>query len=188
MARMGMKQFNGMVQKAVEHKDVKRVRFMNKAIPTAATTTFTLLTCDDDPDYDLNSDGTTVAEVQPFSKIVGMNLKFRLEAAAGNTVEWLLIKDPDGLFTATQPAPSTLFTADITLTTIAVRKYTLAYGWLKSVSGIRDSTIFKIRVSKAAIKRAGAFLDGDKLLLIIANPSAGAGEFILTGTITLAGR
>lgn len=186
--RMGIKQFNGMVRRAVEHKDVKRVRFMNVAIPTAATTTFTLLACDDDPDYDLNSDGSTVAECQPFSKIIDINLQVRIEPAAGNTVEWILVKDPDGLFTASQPAPASLFTADVTLTTMALRKYVLKYGWFKAVSGIKDAWGGRLRIKRQAVRRAGSMLDGDKLLLIIANPSAGAGDLIITGTITLAGR
>lgn len=188
MAKMSMNRFNGLVNKAVEHRNVSRVRMMNVALPSAATTTYTLLACDDDPDYDLTSDNTTVAEVQPFSKIVKIDLHCRIEPSTGNTIEWMLIKDPDGLFTASQPAPSTLFTADVTLTTMAVRKYALAYGWFKAVSTTKDALQTNFRIKRAAIKRIGSLLDGDKLLLIIANPSAGAGTIIVTGTITTAGR
>lgn len=188
---MSMGKFRSLVRAAVSSPHVSRVRIFGHSL-TGQTTIQSpiLLVCDDDPDYDLSSDGTNIAEVQPFSKITNIKLACQLDTG-GNShtdrLEWILVKDPDGMLAAASAVPADLFTADVSTTTVLLRKYTLAYGWFVSTASAENQK-FNIRIKAKALRRAGLLHDGDRLRFFVRNESASAGFMNLTGTITTRGR
>lgn len=183
MAKMNIRKFNGMVRKAVQSPHVSRVRIFGGTATQNATTEFTLLTVDDDPDYDLTTDGTNVAEAQARSRLTGIKLDMGLTpSSAGETMEWMLFKSPDGVLNATTPA--TLFTADVSTSTLALRKNVVAYGLFRA-SANTDARQARIRIKRAAMRRIAQLKDGDSLRLAITHSADSTdGILDLTGTIT----
>lgn len=186
MARrqMSMGKFKNLVRSAVAVKHNSRIRLISGAVTQAATTHFNLLTCDDDPAYDNATDGTNVAECQPLTRLHRIDLRMFVQNSGSlglTPYEMILYKDPDGELGAL--APSDLFGADVTEAREYLRKNTLAYdAWLQS-NDFAGSTR-RIRVSRAAIKRAGVFHDGDIIKLGITSPSSGVnGVLHLIGKI-----
>lgn len=182
-----MRKFRGLVRGAVRVNHVSRVRFFGSGnIPANATTYFPLLHCDDDPDYDLATDGTNIAEVKPLSRIMSIQLHARMEPSGTGVaarLEWMLLKDPDQSLSAVPMAPSSLFSADFTTNVAALRKYTLAYGWFVASTN-RDSFDRMIRIRRKALRRAGIMHDLDRLSLAITNSAAAATAHLqLTGRI-----
>lgn len=177
MAR-GIKRFNGMVRRAMMTPHRSRIRFDKSTITAATVTPVTLLTVDDEPNYDTTSDGTNVAEAEALSRLmkIDLNLSFfsGTSNAAGALVEWMLYRDPDAqLGTET---PSTLFTADVSATTAMVRKNVLAYGGFYS-SANNDTKAFRIGIRRKAMQRVRRLSDGDKIMLVIITAATGAKLF-----------
>lgn len=189
---MNMGQFRKMVRSAMASPHVSRVRIFNFGL-TQNTTIYTpkLLACDDDPDYDLTTDGTNVSECQPFSRITKIDLKCRIQPGgtnSSNRIEWILLKDPDGALEAGAITPASLFLSDVSLPSNSLRKYTLAYGWTVATTN-KDGEQFHIRIRRKALLRAGLMHDGDKLLFVFTNNHATlAGTLDCTGRIVTTGR
>lgn len=185
MAKMSMSRFNSMVRAAVQTPHRSRVR-MDVSLTGSTLSEKNLLIVDDDPDYDLATDGSNVAEAEALSRLRSIRLRVSYFAgtsnAAGALVEWILFRNPDNLLTSVNP--SKLFQADIDATSALLRKNALAYGGFYS-SANNDTHLFDVRIRRAAIKRIQRLSDGDNLEFNIITPATGA-KYFMTGTITWA--
>lgn len=183
---MNMGQFRSLVQQATGVKHTHRYRLLDGVITQGATTHIPLLTTDDTPDYDEEFDGSAAApECETGSRILGIDLNLDLvPQTATEQVEFMIWKNPDNAITTSTVSPTILFLNDITATTILVRKYTMAYGrFLSTVS--KENFRSKIRISRAAMRRAGVMKQNDVLYLALTHTATGGsnGVYSLHGRI-----
>lgn len=182
---MNMGQFRSLVQAATGVKHTHRYRLIDKTITNNTTTEMALLSADDDPDYDENFDGAGAApECEVGSRILGVDLSMDfVPGNAGGQHEWLLFKSPDALLTAIPVTGAILFDNDVSANTMLLRKHTLAYGRFLSTAS-RESSRTKVRISRAAMRRAGVMHDADSIrLCIVATDTAADGTFSMHGRI-----
>lgn len=180
-----MGQFRSLVQAATGVKHTHRYRLLDKVITNNATTEFPLLTADDDPDYDEDFDGSAAApECEVGARILGIDFTMDfVPGNAGGQHEWILFKSPDALLTNAGATGSLLFTNDQTALGMLLRKYCLAYGRFLSTAS-RESSRTKVRISRAAMRRAGVMHDVDALrLAITATDTTSDGTFSMHGRI-----
>lgn len=164
------------VRKAMGNRVVHRIRMLDQTITNNVTTKFNLLSCDDDPDYDLATDGTNVAECHPNSRIVAVQLHVGLYPASNpinpGPLEWMIARDPDGaLGAAGLITPGNLYAADVTTATDMLRKNVWAMGHMFLTTN-RDAANLNIRISRKALRRARIMRDGDKVSISFTNPDA----------------
>jgi len=182
---MNMGQFRSLVQAATGTKHTHRYRLLDKIITNNAVTEFPILTADDDPDYDEDFDGSSAApECEVGARVLGIDLSVDLVPGnAGGQHELLIWKSPDGLLSGISIAGSSLFTNDQTSERILFRKYCLAYTRFLSTAS-RESSRTHVRISRAAMKRAGVMHDTDSLrMAIAATDTAADGTFSMHGRI-----
>lgn len=182
---MNMGQFRSLVQAATGVKHTHRLRDLDQVITNNATSEFALLTADDDPDYDEDlALGTSAPECEVGSRILGIDLSMDfVPGNAGGQHEWLLFKSPDGLLDSLPVTFATLFTNDRTANNMLARKYALAGGRFLSTAS-RESSRTKVRISRAAMRRAGVMHDSDSIrLTITATDTAADGSFSIHGRI-----
>lgn len=181
---MNMGQFRSLVQAATGVKHTHRYRLLDLVITNNASTEFGLLTADDDPDYDEDFNGSTTApECEVGSRILGIDLNLDLVPGnAGGQHEWILFKSPDGLLSTGVVGPVSLFTNDLSANIALMRKYILAYGRFLSTAS-RESSRTRVRISRAAMRRAGVMHDNDSLRMVIAATDTAA-----DGSLSLHGR
>jgi len=187
---MQMKQFAGLVRKIAAASGPKvyhRVHFKDVTIAANASTGFDLLTCDDDPNYDVTSDGTNVAEIHPESRVIRLQLVMGLyvdsNPIVGGPLEWLLGRDPDSALTASSMTMATLMASDVNAGVKVLRANTWATGhmFLTTTKGQGNSRVI---VSRKALRRSRVFHDGDKLRIVFTNPDADtAAKLYLRGRI-----
>lgn len=182
MSPQQWKMFKAMVAAATGIKHTYRYRAIAITATQGTTTPVQLLTTDDDPDYDVAWNSTTPHETEVGSRILGIDLNmFTTPSAAGEIIEWCLYKDPDGMLGTV--SPTVLFQADRDATAVLLRKYAMAYGMFKA-SASKDSQKAHVRISGAAMRRAGTMLDGDALRLVFLHSGAAAnGEISMYGRI-----
>lgn len=139
---------------------VARVRMVDITLTDNADVYISLLKCDDDPDYDLISDGTNIAECQVGSMIQDVNLAIMMHGMAANDREEIIFfRDPDVALTTTV-TPVSLFTSDYTTATQAIKKATMWYSMYQMMgAGTGFQTAPRIR--HAALLRNKNQLDGD---------------------------
>lgn len=150
---------------------------------------FTLLTCDDDPNYDLTTDGTNVAEVEPGARIVAIQLVLTIFAlVSGRTVEWVLGKDPDNALGAASTTVASLYNSDITTGNTWLRKNTIAMGHVIASTN-RDLYNSNVNVPRKAMARVARMADGDAFYISFADAGEGVGNalFYLRGRIITRG-
>lgn len=180
---MNMARFNALARKAVATSHRSRIR-ANVALTAATVNETSLLLVDDEPNYDLTSDGTNIAEAEARSRVRKIDLTVSFFAgtsnAAGALVEWLLFRDPDNFANVT--APSDLFTADLNTVTMSLRKNALAYGGFFS-SANNDTRVFHIRISRKAMQRTQVLQDNDRIKLQMVTAATGA-KYFIHGAIT----
>lgn len=180
-SRTSMSAFRKLVRREVRRATgtvhVSRVRMVDIALTQNATTAITLLKVDDDPDYDLASDGTNIAEAQARSRITSIDLKMWLRAnGTGERVEWLLYRDRDSNLGSVDP--STLFQADYTTTVAEVRKNTVSYGMHVGSTNV-ENTMMRVFLKRKAMRRISGLNDNDLLKMTFAH-SAAVGDGVLS--------
>lgn len=181
--RVSMRRFNNLARKAVMTTHVHRVRGIGVSTGDAATTHFDLLLADDDPDYDVTSNLTTIAECEAKSRLKSIQLNMILKTTQENhTLEWMLYRDPDEVLEAGGVTPATLFTADVTAFTALLRKNALAYGFFRASTN-KDAHSTRIRISRKAMRRVVQMNDLDRIKLAIT-----ASDVVTAGTIDIWGR
>lgn len=151
-------------------------------------TSFNLLTCDDDPNYDLATDGTNVAECEPGSKIVAVQLHMSLyNMPDGEVYEWVMGRDPDGAITAGTFTMATLYTQDVSGADLLLRKNAWAAGHIMSSTSHAFSQEM-VRIKGSNLRRAGNMEDGDVIrLTFTASASATSPLLYLRGRIITRG-
>lgn len=165
---MGLKQ---QILNIVSDKHVARVRITALALTDNADVYQSLLVAKDDPNYDLATDGTNVAECEVGSRLIGIDLNIKLYTIAQNDIEEVILyKDPDNLL-STGMTPSELFAADVTAQRIVVRKHAMWYNVFIG-GGAGQNHQFFMRVSKGAMARNRKFADGDVLKLMFSQNDA----------------
>lgn len=182
---MNMGQFRRLVQAATGVKHTHRLYEIDKIVTNNATVEYPLLTADDDPDYDEDLVlGTSAPECEVGSRILGIDLTMDfVPGNAGGQHIWTLYKSPDALLSGAGLAGSTIFTNDQTAVNMLLRKYALAFGRFLSTSS-RESSRTKVRISRAAMRRAGVMHDNDSLRLVLtATDTTADGTFSIHGRI-----
>lgn len=180
---VSMRTFNRMVRKAVMHSQRAKIR-MDVGLTGSTDKVVSLILADDDPDYEITSDGTAVAECETLSRIEKIDLNLSYFAgtsnAAGGLVEWALYRDPDnsGIMTG----PEDIFIATDSAGQSQRNKNVIAYGGFYS-SANNDTKLFHVRIRRAALRRVARMNDNDRLKFIIVTPATGA-KFFMYGAIT----
>lgn len=161
------------VKKAIGTTHISRVRMIDQVLTQGTTADFNLLVVDDDPDYDLASDGTNIAEVQALTKLRKIELTFIVNpgGTGSERIEYMLYRDPDA--TLVGSVPSSLFTADVSLASQALRKNAIAYGMFISTAN-KDTTTRRLFIRRQAMARVQTLRDGDRLRMAIAHSAAAA--------------
>lgn len=181
-----MGQFRSLVQAAMGVKRTHRYREIGVAIVQgAATDHIPILTADDNPDYAEDFVANTSSpECETGSRILGIDLTLDLvPGAAGATIEWFIWKNPDASFTEATFIPSLLFTNDVSINTLAMRKFTMAYGRFLSTAN-KESSRTRVRITRAAMRRVGTMHQDDVLNLAFLHSAAAAnGNFSIHGRI-----
>lgn len=169
--------------------EAKRVNMMQLDIPDRTSTAwdnpvaYTLVTCIEAQDETLVSDGTNIATVPLYSKIVALKLQGYVRGAVASpcNIRWMLVKNPDQDITAAT-FMSSWHNSDDSTAAREVRANILAKGiWgTNESSGISRANIF---VRRNTLRRLGSLRENDRITLILANDIAPA----TNPTITLWG-
>lgn len=171
-------------------KRVHKIRMLNQSISEGLDTSannFNLLVCDDEPDYDLTTDGSVVAECHPGAKIIAVQLVLSLYGmVATRLIEYIIGRDPDAAVAAGNYKIGALYTSDITTANAMIKANTWAAGHV--IASDRTSQDLRINVTKA-LRRASKMRDGDVIRLHFTDDGAGAGNalFYLRGRIITVG-
>lgn len=176
-----------LIKQGLITKRVHRIRMLQQTITQGADSPFSLLTCDDEPNYDLTTDGSNLAECHPGSKIVAVQLAMTIyNITDGESVEWIIGRDPDGSILTTGFTVATLFTADLTLTGGMLRKN--AWGVGHVIGSNQDNTFdTRLNITKA-LRRSSKMADGDTIRLVFTMSAAASNAlFYLRGRIITVG-
>lgn len=180
---MGLKQ---QLQNILSDKHVCRVRINTLAVTDNADVYQSLLVAKDDPNYDLATDGTNVAECEIGSRILDIDLKIVLHTIAQNDVsEVIIFKDPDVMLT-TGMTPANLFLADVTQLTTNLRKYAMWYNVFIGGGAGQNHTFFA-KISRGAMARNRRMAENDTLKILFSQNDASASrKAFIVGRITVA--
>lgn len=140
-----------------------------------------------EPNYDLTTDGTNVAECHPGAKIVAIQLIGSIYGLqATRLVEWVIGRDPDGAILTTGFTIANLYTADATLTNLQLKKN--AWGAGHVIGTDRTGVDVRLNIT-SALRRTSKMLDGDVVRLVFTDDGAGTGNgiFYLRGRIITVG-
>lgn len=179
---MNMAQFKRLVAAATGTKRTHRIRGF-VTLSTAGANPFPLLSADDDPDYDVGGVMTsTPLECEAGARILGIELSITVRfLAAGRYAEFMIYKDVDSIMGGSI-SPSWLFLNDLTANVALLRKYAVAYGFMLASTNNENKTM-RVRISRAALRRAGVMNDGDKLHLNIETSAGTDNLAYVTGRI-----
>lgn len=160
------------VKAAMGVKRVHRIRATVLAIPENANTAYVLLRCDDEPNYDTTSDGTNIAECEPGSRLISVQLVMTMYGMDANTiVEWNLHKNPDQTLTASETTVAALYAADVEPENRMLRKNTFTAGHFIGTSN-HDTQTTRVRIARKAMKRNAVMADNDQIAFTFANLDA----------------
>lgn len=169
----------------------KRIRVvgatgLGTTITAAATTSQKLLQVDTDgnPNEDLATDGTNVAECNYGSRLLSIDLTLIIKPASTSMIEWMLYRDPDGALTGTADLAE-LFAADVGLTNTMIRKCALAFGQI-APSLTNDFVRVPVQISRAAMARNKKLAANDAIYLVFKNlHGTNTGTYWLWGKIVV---
>lgn len=187
MAKTTMRAFRGLVRKEVSKAmgmtHVHRIRIITTGLTASSTVRYTLLKADDEPDYDLLSDGTNIAECETGSRIVKLQLTIQYynSTGAGNTIEMMLYKNPDGEHAA-QFTPANLFEMDYQQYASDVKKYTAWY-MPSMISANFETVKNKVMLKRGAFRRIRGMHDLDTIELALVLPAGTTQNATIHGRI-----
>lgn len=131
-------------------------------------TTWELLECTEAQDEEAESiAGTSVADTPLYSKITGMRMNLFFRAANACMIRWMLLKLPDGDTLAANLTDANFHSSNDVQANRELRKYTLAKGMIGITSDKLQQPL-RIRVSRAAWRRASPMRENDKIVLMMA--------------------
>lgn len=147
------------------------------------TTNFLLLAADDDPDYEVGGDGSTLCECPPKSKIIDVDLNMMIDGVSTD-FGWILLRVIENALPAANVNFATLFSNNRTADSLFLRQNVMAAGFLKT-SAQKDIGRIHTRIRRKALSRAGNLNDLDRLVLAVTNFHGSTnGAMDLWGTIT----
>lgn len=171
---------------------VKRVRIfadggttINGSATNGGVTNVKLLKCDADnnPDEDLATDGTNLAEISPGSRITSIDLMLFVKGNSVPQLEVFMFRDPDNILGGSTLNPTKLFQQDVDTTTVILRKNCLTYFPIIPTT-THDLWANPVRISAAALARNRRLKAGDDLNLNFYNANSSAtGKYWLVGKI-----
>jgi hypothetical protein len=156
----------------------KRIVLTEETIPDVTSVAFDnplsidLLECVESIDEEAISNGTTIADVPLYSRMTSFKTNLFVDCDAATLIRWVLYKKPDGEALISDLADNSFHGSQDTPGQREFRKYLMAKGYLR-ISADRLQVPLKVYVSKAAMRRAAPFREGDKISLIIAKSAAG---------------
>lgn len=185
---MNMKKFERLVQKKVSkalgHVTTHRVYFKGTGLTASSRKTIGLLRADDDPDYDLISDGTNIAECESNAKItkIELRLEYYNSTGAGNTLEYMVYRNQDNSFNASDFVPANLFTSDYTATLSEIKKNTILYNHAM-ISANFETVKQRLTIKRKALARVRNMRDMDELVINFELPAGTTQNLNLIGRI-----
>lgn len=185
MAKMSMKKFDRMVTRKVMRamSKVTTHRVYISVAPTAsAVNNYSLLVADDDPDYEILTNGTTIAECQTNSKIVKISLgiSYYTNGGAGGVNEFIVYRDPDNELGSVDPQNA--FSVAESALQESKRKNILVYrANLLSASGLVWQS--RTAIKEKALRRARLMQDNDRLKLSFTTGAGATQKLLVQGRI-----
>lgn len=189
MAKMNMRGFERLVEKKVRKVmgtvTTHRVYVKDLTITASTNKYINLLNADDDPDYDLVSNGTNTAECHTNSKItkIQLSMQYFNSTGSGLTVEWMLTRRPDvGGIATTDMTPANLWVSDWNVATNALKANTVTYGH-SIISSTFETVKSSVRIKRKALGRIRTMHDGDLLTFALFPPAGTTQVLNLIGRI-----
>lgn len=178
-----------MIKPFLGTKRIHRIRMLDQIITQGTSTSFSLLSCDDDPNYDLTTDGANIAECIVGSRIIAIQLHMTIsEVDGGEIVEWILGKDPDQALTATNFTISNLYTSDIDPNRRMLRENVWMADHMIGETGNRTLKNATIRIPSKTLKRSRLMADNDVIRLVFTHTVSGTDSLMyLRGRIITRG-
>lgn len=176
--RGGFRRARSFVRKVVSKMgpvEAKRIVLDGISIPdkTAANydnpVTISLLVCQESVDEELESDGTNVAQVPLYSKIVGFKFNGYIQGPVADALNcrWMLYKDEDGEAPVTSLADGFFHSSNDTATLRELRARTLAKGMIH-LNQSQGSTRLNLFIRRSTLKRLGSLRENDRIRLLLA--------------------
>lgn len=135
-----------------------------------------LISCQETIDEEEESDGTNVADVPLYSKLVGLKLQLTVLGATSttNVYRWMLHKLPDGeeLITDANRLAGNFHSSDDTNPMREFRKMCMAKGMVVTNPNTAVTRL-NVFVKRSAMKRVSPLREGDIIRLDIAKDTAG---------------
>jgi hypothetical protein len=131
-----------------------------------------LLECVESVDEEAISDGSTVADVPLYSRILSFKTHLFVDCDAATLIRWVLYKMPDGEALVGSLVDATFHGSQDTPTGREIRKVIIAKGYMR-ISADRLQSPLRIFISRQALKRISPLRENDKLRLTIAKSAAG---------------
>jgi len=156
----------------------KRILLSEFTIPDATSADYDtavdidLVECTEAMDEEVESNGTTIADVPLYSRLTAMRTQFLVRAGTATIVRWALYKKPDGEQLVTSLADSNFHSSNDVQNNREFRKNTVAKGLL-FVSPDRLASNFRIFVKRKAWARISPMRENDKLCLVMAKDMDG---------------
>lgn len=190
--RGGFGRFRRMVQRVTQPIVTKRIILDKEALAADAGTDFSvptviglLASTDGGTNAELNSDGTNIAECNPYSRLVGIKLQLWVVAAAGTFVRWVLYKDEDNEGFITTLADTVFHTSADTPAQRELHRLILAKGMFRVSSSTLGARV-NIFVRRKALRRNSLFKENDRLELAIAQDDNNVGSISGFGSLWVA--
>lgn len=168
--------------------EAKRVIINDLAIPAQSAAaydnplTVQLLTCKETVDEELESNGSNIAEVPLYSKLVGMKMNFVIHGGtSGNIYRWMLFKNEDADVSLAGLQDDTFHTSNDTETFRHFRERTMAKGFF--VASDKTATRLNLFVKRKTLKRLGNLRENDRITLVIAQDGGQAAALTGFGTL-----
>lgn len=187
--RRAIQKLANMVRANMGVRRVHRIRMLDQTITQGTSTPFALLTCNDDPNYDLATDGTNVAECQVGARIVAVQLHLSLtNIPNGETVEWILGRDPDASITTAGFLVGNVYTADVTTGNRLLKDNTWTIGHVMAGTASRDTFNGTLRIPGKTMRRSRLMNENDVIRLVFTHTAAGSSSLMyLRGRIVTRG-
>lgn len=188
--RFNMRRARSFIRRTVVNMgpiEAKRVLLNDLAIPAQSAAPYDnalsipLLVCQETVNEETESDGSNIAEVPLYSKLVGMKMNFMIHGGtSGNIYRWMLVKSIDNDTTA-QNFMDAFHTSNDDEASRARRAQTMSKGFF--VASDRTATRLNLFVRRKNLKRLGNLRENDRILLVIAQDGAQAAAISGFGTL-----
>lgn len=186
-----MRRARGLVRRIVSRMgriEAKRFLFTDLSIPSDAGTDYNvplnipLVVAGDTVDEELESDGTNIAQVTNYSKIVGIKGQIVVDGmGTGTRIRWQLQKWPDGEELGASLIDANFHSSNDTPTHREMRELTLAKGIIYASD--RTAQRLPLFIKRKTLARLGTLRENDRIVLKLAQNTTDACEISGFGTL-----